>query len=376
MVDVRLENVRKVFDTGSEPVVAVEGTNLEIAHNEFFSFVGPSGCGKTTTLRMIAGLDAPTSGEIYFDDEPVSDLAPQQRNIAMVFQNVVLYPHMSNYDNIGYSLRVRGKPDDYDEKIRETAEMLGISEILDKMPSQISGGQQQRVALGRAIVRDPNVILFDEPMSDLDAKLKADLRVQIQRLQNQIDSTMIYVTHDQEEAMTMSDRIGLMNEGHMEQVDKPKDLFDSPETQFAGQFIGQPAMNVLEGELDDSGTFTVGSYSMDLSEDLGEELASLGRVRINLGFRPSHVVLTDSAEDPLFHATVDVWEPIGTETVVYLTDENDQEIKAITSETDFIESQQKIDIAGLVKFYFFDHETGEKISEIEGRHKQIEHSVQ
>jgi multiple sugar transport system ATP-binding protein len=366
MVDVRIEGLTKVFETVGGRTVAVKDLDLEIDHGEFFTFVGPSGCGKTTSLRMIAGLETPTSGDIYFDDKPVTDLSPQNRDIAMVFQNPVLYPHMTNYDNIGYGLKVRGETEGYDERVREAADLLEISEQLGKKPSQISGGQQQRVALGRAIVRDPNVILFDEPMSDLDAKLKADLRVQVQRLHQELDTTMVYVTHDQEEAMTMSTRIGLMNDGRLVQVDEPEQLYTEPINRFSAQFIGQPTMNLLDGVLTDGSRFHIGDngrdYDIDLTGLQSSEQLNGENQRLQLGFRPQHAVLTDD-EEGLFSAVVDVVEPVGNHYIVYLTDDLGNEIKVVTEDVSVVEPGKTMGIERLTSFYLFDSETGATLAE-------------
>lgn len=362
MVDINIEGLTRVFDTPSGPEVAVDDIDLSIEHGEFFTFVGPSGCGKTTTLRMIAGLETPTSGEIYFDDEVVTDLPPQQRDLAMVFQTVTLYSHMTIYDNIGYGLRVRGEMEDYDEKIREIAEVLQISELLDKKPNQLSGGQQQRVSLGRALVRDPNAILLDEPLSDLDAKLKATLRVVIQRIHEQFDTTIIYVTHDQLEAMTMSDRIALMNDGRPEQVADPETIHDNPANEFVAKFIGQPSMNVLDARVTD-GLLTTESgdadgRGIDVRERL--EAAGIDTTRdVRFGFRPGDADVSESLDECFMTTEVDVWETIGSEYVVYLIDENDTELVVLTDDAP---DQDVLGIEPPRRIYLFDPETGETLT--------------
>jgi multiple sugar transport system ATP-binding protein len=363
MVEVRIEELNKTFSTPSGPEVAVDDIDLQINHGEFFTLVGPSGCGKTTTLRCIAGLETPTSGSIYFDDADVTDLSPQQRDIAMVFQSVTLFPHMTNYENIGYGLQVRGETDEYDEKIRNVAEILEISEVLDKKPGQLSGGQQQRVSLGRALVRDPNLVLFDEPLSDLDAKLKADLRVRIQRLHKEFNTTMIYVTHDQEEAMTMSDRIAVLNDGHIEQVSEPEELYQSPTNEFVGSFIGQPAMNILEATVR-NGTVVAdeGRPLQHLTlEDTGHGLPDGSSVR--LGFRPYQVDITDDVERGFYTASLDVWEPVGEGYIVYLIDDHDNELKVVTDDIPTSKQGVRIGLVDPETVYLFDPETGEKIYE-------------
>lgn len=357
MADIKIEGLTKHFEGSNGKIVAVDDLNLDIEHGEFCTFVGPSGCGKTTSLRMVAGLENPTSGEIYFDGEPVSDLTPQQRDIAMVFQNVALYPHMSNRDNIGYGLKVRGMTENYDEKIEEAAEMLEISELLDQKPGQLSGGQQQRVALGRAIVRDPNAILLDEPMSDLDAKLKAELRVEVQRLHQELDTTIIYVTHDQEEAMTMSDRISLMNNGELEQADSPENVFNEPTNEFVSTFMGQPPMNVLDATVGADGEVQFKGNSTDAVIDLGEYRDVLTERNIDsqvrFGFRPRHVTLNEDLSNSILKTTVDVWEPVGTDYIIYLTTESGETLKVVSNDISDLEHEMEIGIEDLQSLFFY-----------------------
>lgn len=363
MVEVRVEDLNRTFSTPSGPEVAVDDIDLSIDYGEFFTLVGPSGCGKTTTLRCIAGLETPTSGQIYFDNADVTDLSPQQRDIAMVFQSVTLFPHMTNYENIGYGLKVRDETEDYDDKIREIAEILEISDTLDKKPGQLSGGQQQRVSLGRALVRDPNLVLFDEPLSDLDAKLKADLRVRIQRLHKEFNTTMIYVTHNQEEAMTMSDRIAVLNDGHIEQVSEPEVLYQSPTNEFVGSFIGQPAMNTIDATVRD------GKIVADEDRPLAHlplEATDRGLsdgAAIRLGFRPQQVDITDDIERGFYTASLDVWEPVGEGYIVYLIDEHDSELKVVADDIPTSEQGARIGLVDPETVYLFDPETGEKIYE-------------
>ena len=332
-LDIHLEDVRKEFSTLGETHLAVDDLTLDVPAGSFTTFVGPSGCGKTTTLRMLAGLETPTSGRIYFGDEDVTDASPQDRNAAMVFQSIALYPHMSVRDNIGYGLKVRGVPKaDRDEAIEDAARTLQITEQLEKMPSELSGGQQQRVALGGALVQDPEILLLDEPMSDLDAKLKSELRVEIQRLHQELDTTVVYVTHDQTEAMTMSDQVVLLREGRLAQVDPPQTLFDRPSSEYVARFIGTPSTNVLPARVErrDTGTVIVGPTGADETDvesagdgsgATGFELpvpddaldASLDAVR--LGVRPDY--LTPDGGTHRFPVAVDVVEPLGTASVVH-----------------------------------------------------------
>src|SRR5690625_4178687 len=249
MAEVRLENIRKVY---GKDVLAVDDFNLHIKDKEFLVLVGPSGCGKSTTLRMIAGLEEITEGDLYIGDKRVNDVAPKDRDIAMVFQNYALYPHMDVFNNMAFGLKLRKfKKDDIKERVNNAAKILGLEELLDRKPKALSGGQRQRVALGRAIVRNPKVFLMDEPLSNLDAKLRVQMRAEIQKLHNQLQTTTIYVTHDQTEAMTMATRLVVMKDGIIQQVGTPKEIYDNPENVFVGGFIGSPAMNFLVGEVKD-----------------------------------------------------------------------------------------------------------------------------
>lgn len=360
MVELRMEDVTKIYDDG---FTAVEDMNLTIDHGDFFTFVGPSGCGKTTTLRMIAGLETVTEGDIYFDGEPVTDLSPQQRDTAMVFQDIIMYPHMSVFDNIGYGLKVQGETETYEQKIREAAEMLDISEQLDKKPNDLSGGQQQRVALGRAIVRDPSLILFDEPMSDLDAKLKSQLRVRIQQLHRELGTTMIYVTHDQEEAMTMSDEIGVMNEGTLAQVDPPETIFNSPTKRFISTFIGQPSMNILDATVEEGGSVTVaGNVDLPLQVDPASRDAVVAPDReIQIGFRPQHARFIENPDNALISATLDVWEPIGTGYICHLTFGDETDVKMVVEDIPVENPGQTVHIGELERWYLFDRDTGKTL---------------
>src|ERR671915_1449849 len=244
MASVTLQELTKRFDK----VVAVNSINLDIPDKEFVVFVGPSGCGKTTTLRMIAGLEDASDGTILIGERIVNDVPPKDRNIAMVFQNYALYPHMDVYKNMAFGLKLRRTPKlEIDRRVREAARILGIEDLLDRKPRQLSGGQRQRVAVGRAIVRHPQVFLFDEPLSNLDAKLRVQTRREISKLHRQLGATMVYVTHDQVEAMTMGDRIVVMNDGRVQQIDTPLNLYDRPRNRFVAGFIGSPAMNFLDG---------------------------------------------------------------------------------------------------------------------------------
>ena len=299
-----------------EGVVAVQQFSLEIADKEFIVLVGPSGCGKSTTLRMIAGLEDITSGELWIGDKLMNDVEPKDRNIAMVFQNYALYPHMTVYENMAFSLKLKKVPkDEIDKKVREAAEILDITQYLDRKPKALSGGQRQRVAIGRAIVRDPAVFLMDEPLSNLDAKLRNQMRAEIIKLRQRINTTFIYVTHDQTEAMTLGDRIVIMKDGVIQQIGTPQEVFDHPANLFVAGFIGMPQMNFYDAEL----TQENGSYAVTLDGAKvvlsGEKQATLKKNNvkpgpITLGVRPEHLLLSGS-EDNAIRGTVDVSEMMG-----------------------------------------------------------------
>ena len=284
----------KVTEAG---VIAVQEFNLEIKDKEFIVLVGPSGCGKSTTLRMIAGLEDISGGELYIGDKLVNDVAPKDRDIAMVFQNYALYPHMTVYDNIAFALKLRHTPkEEIDRKVKEAAEILDITQYLGRKPKALSGGQRQRVAIGRAIVREPQVLLMDEPLSNLDAKLRNQMRAEIIKLRQRIDTTFIYVTHDQTEAMTLGDRIVIMKDGEVQQIGTPQEVFNHPYNLFVAEFIGSPKMNIFDAKLvKANGKYAVelGGMTVELSADKQEALAknNVAEQEIKLGVRPEHIVL-------------------------------------------------------------------------------------
>lgn len=299
-----------------EGVVAVQDFNLEIEDKEFIVLVGPSGCGKSTTLRMVAGLEEISGGELYIDGKLVNNVAPKDRDIAMVFQSYALYPHMTVYENMAFSLKLK-KMDkaEIDKKVREAAEILGITQYLDRKPKALSGGQRQRVAIGRAIVRNPKVFLMDEPLSNLDAKLRNQMRAEIIKLRQRIDTTFIYVTHDQTEAMTLGDRIVIMKDGVIQQVGTPQEVFDHPSNLFVAGFIGMPRMNLFEAELvKEDGKYAVSldGVTIVLSKEKQDRLEA-NKVKpqaITLGVRPEHITLGDS-KDTTIKGTVEVSEMMG-----------------------------------------------------------------
>ena len=296
-----------------EGVVAVQEFNLDIADKEFIVLVGPSGCGKSTTLRMVAGLEEISGGELIIDGKVMNDVAPKDRDIAMVFQNYALYPHMTVYDNMAFSLKLRHTPkDEIDRKVREAAEILDITQYLQRKPKALSGGQRQRVAIGRAIVRAPKVMLMDEPLSNLDAKLRNEMRAEIIKLRQRIDTTFMYVTHDQTEAMTLGDRIVIMKDGYIQQIGTPQEVFNHPANLFVAGFIGMPVMNFFDAELKREGDkffVEVGGIKVRLSEDKEERLLknNVQSQPVTLGVRPEHTDVSDTG----ITAKVDVAEMMG-----------------------------------------------------------------
>ncbi len=329
MASVKLTDVKKVYDN---KVTAVHDFNLEIMDKEFVVFVGPSGCGKSTTLRMIAGLEDISGGTLEIDGEVVNDLQPKDRDIAMVFQNYALYPHMTVYDNIAFSLRLKKVPEDevYD-RVTNAAKILGITEYLTRKPRALSGGQRQRVAIGRAMVRNAKVFLMDEPLSNLDAKLRNQMRAEIILLRQKLDTTFIYVTHDQTEAMTLGDRIVIMKDGYIEQVGTPQEVFDTPVNLFVAGFIGSPQMNFLKANLVKGGSsyyVELLDVKLPLNDEQNAVLAQkgVGSQEIILGVRPEHTtVLFDNAEDAI-ECTIDVNEMMGSELHLHLRSKNDDKI--------------------------------------------------
>ena len=307
-----------------EGVVAVQEFNLEIADKEFIVLVGPSGCGKSTTLRMVAGLEEISSGDLIIGGKRMNDVEPKDRNIAMVFQNYALYPHMTVYENMAFSLKLK-KVDkaEIDKRVREAAEILDITQYLDRKPKALSGGQRQRVAIGRAIVRDPAVFLMDEPLSNLDAKLRNQMRAEIIKLRERINTTFIYVTHDQTEAMTLGDRIVIMRDGFIQQIGTPQEVFDHPANLFVAGFIGMPRMNLFDAKLvkkDGKYSVEVGGISVELAEDKQARLAAnnVAEQEVTLGVRPEHIILCENG----IKSKVDVSEMMGSSVHLHVTAED------------------------------------------------------
>ena len=325
MANVSLRHIYKIYDGG---VTAVTDFNLEIEDKEFIILVGPSGCGKSTTLRMIAGLEDISKGELYIGDKLANDVAPKDRDIAMVFQNYALYPHMSVYDNMAFGLKLRKTPkEEIKRRVEEAARILGIEQYLDRKPKALSGGQRQRVALGRAIVRDPKVFLLDEPLSNLDAKLRAQMRTEISRIYQRLGTTFIYVTHDQTEAMTMGTRIVVMKDGFIQQVDTPQNLYDMPCNEFVAGFIGSPQMNFIDATLVKKGSdfylkFDQYEIKLPASKNKDNVLEAYNGKEVVFGIRPEHVhdepEFLEKATDGIVNANVDVTELMGAEIYLYV----------------------------------------------------------
>lgn len=360
MADLRLVNIKKVYD---KDVVSVENFNLEIRDKEFLVLVGPSGCGKSTTLRMIAGLEEITEGDLYIGEKRVNDVPPKDRDIAMVFQNYALYPHMNVYDNMAFGLKLRKfKKDEIKERVNNAAQILGLEDLLTRKPKALSGGQRQRVALGRAIVRDAEVFLMDEPLSNLDAKLRVQMRAEIQKLHRRLQTTTVYVTHDQTEAMTMATRLVVMKDGLIQQVGAPKEVYDEPNNVFVGGFIGSPAMNFLNGKLEGD-HFITGDVKVLVPEGKMKILREQGYVGkdIILGIRPEDIhdepLFIDSSPETKIQASIEVAELMGSEIVLY-SKVNDQDFVARVDARFSVEAGQTIDLAfNLSKAHFFDTET-------------------
>ena len=368
MATVKFTNVQKIYEKGQTP--AVSDFNLEIADKEFIVFVGPSGCGKSTTLRMLAGLEDISGGTIEIDGTVVNDLQPRDRNIAMVFQNYALYPHLTVFENMAFSLRL--KKMDQDEvyrRVTEAAEILGITQYLTRKPRALSGGQRQRVAIGRAMVRDSNVFLMDEPLSNLDAKLRNQMRAEIILLRQKIDTTFVYVTHDQTEAMTLGDRIVIMKDGFIQQVGTPEEVFDHPTNLFVAEFIGAPKMNIMKTQLvEENGKYYVTPYGAKIEVDgeNGELLRqqNVGSREILLGVRPEHINLAEAGEDTI-NGTILVNEMMGSELHLHVrVDDNSKMIVRTPTvnltheERTQLRKNQPVHLSFPGKvMYFFDPET-------------------
>ena len=369
MASLSLKNITKVYPNG---FVAVKDFNLEIADKEFIIFVGPSGCGKSTTLRMIAGLEEISSGELWIGDKLMNDVEPKDRDIAMVFQNYALYPHMSVYDNMAFGLKLRKTPKaEIDKLVHEAAKILDIEHLLDRKPKALSGGQRQRVAMGRAIVRNPKVFLMDEPLSNLDAKLRVQMRIEISKLHQRLETTIIYVTHDQTEAMTLGTRIVVMKDGVVQQVDTPQNLYDQPNNLFVAGFMGSPQMNFIDsvvGREGDKVTLTFGSTTIVVPELKAKRLIDAGYEgkTVVLGIRPEDVkdeeMFISQSPESVVDVTVRVYELLGAEVFLYL-DVDQFEITARVNPRTTARPGDQIRVAfDLSKMHIFDKESEQVIT--------------
>ena len=359
MANLKFENINKVYPNGFH---AVKDFNLEIGDKEFIIFVGPSGCGKSTTLRMVAGLEEISNGTLSIDDKVVNDVEPKDRDIAMVFQNYALYPHMTVYDNMAFGLKLRKVPKkEIDEKVREAAKILDLEPLLDRKPKALSGGQRQRVAMGRAIVRNPKVFLMDEPLSNLDAKLRVQMRIEISKLHEKLGATIIYVTHDQTEAMTLGTRIVVMKDGVVQQVDTPQNLYNNPNNLFVAGFIGSPQMNFLDVEIIEDGTklyAKAGAHKVEIPAAKAKVLADNGYTgkKVILGIRPEDVAVSD-AENEGIPANIKVYELLGAEVYLYF-DVNETQVTARVGSSTPLRNGDNAHFAfNMEKAHFFDTET-------------------
>ncbi len=366
MAEITLNNIYKRYDNAED--YAVEDFNLDIADNEFVVFVGPSGCGKSTTLRMIAGLEEITEGDLLIDEEVVNDVAPKDRDIAMVFQNYALYPHMTVFDNMAFGLKLRKMPkDEIKERVEHAADLLQITDLLDRKPAALSGGQRQRVALGRAVVRSPKVFLMDEPLSNLDAKLRVHMRTEIAKLHEELATTMIYVTHDQTEAMTLADRIVIMNDGIIQQVGSPFEVYNAPNNSFVASFIGSPAMNLHEVQYSNGRISDGNGLNLGVSEPSRRALDDGGYEgkEVIFGIRPEDIhseqIALDASPETVVEPRITVAELTGAESILYLN-LNGTEVVAVVDARDYHEPGTSLKVAfNMNKAHFFDKDTDKVI---------------
>jgi multiple sugar transport system ATP-binding protein len=363
MAQIVLKNIDKTFD---ERQKVIDNLNLTIHDGEFLVLVGPSGCGKSTTLRLIAGLESATAGDIFIGETCVNHIPPKDRDISMVFQNYALYPHMTVHDNIAFGLKLRKYPkEEIEQRVQEAADILEIHSLLKRKPKQLSGGQRQRVALGRAIVRKPKVFLFDEPLSNLDAKLRVQMRAEIKKLHRQLKITMVYVTHDQVEAMTMGDRIAIMKDGIIHQLDTPMEIYQKPADLFVAGFIGSPSMNFIPAVITEDKTL----YSKDMNlafdfpESCSEALKNESQKAVIIGIRPEHLYITPPNKSAVpIQTRLDLVEPLGNETILYLT-RNETRLHCITGAFDpLTEELSHINLyPDMSKAHLFDAKTGKRL---------------
>jgi len=363
MAEVTLHNVTKVYEGGN---IAVKDININVNDKEFVVLVGPSGCGKSTTLRMIAGLEEISEGDLFIDGKKVNDVSPKDRDIAMVFQNYALYPHMTVYENMAFGLKLRKfDKKEIKERVTEAAKILELEDYLDRKPKALSGGQRQRVAVGRAIVRKPKVFLFDEPLSNLDAKLRVQMRTQISKLHHKLNATMIYVTHDQTEAMTMGDKIVVMKDGFIQQIDSPLNLYNNPLNKFVAGFIGSPSMNFVEGKIfSDNGInfkSTVNGLTLKLNGQYENKLKSFDNKNVWLGIRPEDIydssVSAPNGSHILINVPLEVVEPMGNEIFLYFLIDNAQFVARVPAREMPKAGQMRALTFDTNKLHFFDPQT-------------------
>jgi len=362
MARVVLKRATKIYPGG---VIGAKDINLEVADKEFCVLVGPSGCGKSTTLRMIAGLEEVTEGEIFIDDKLVNDIPPKNRDIAMVFQNYALYPHMTAYENMAFALKLRGYPkEEIKLRVEEAADILGIKSLLNRRPKGLSGGERQRVAVGRAIVRKPKVFLFDEPLSNLDAKMRVQMRTELIKLHDRLQATMIYVTHDQVEAMTMGDRIAVLKDGIIHQVADPITLYDQPTNKFVAGFIGTPPMNFMECQVVRKNTgiyIDEGNYEVKVSKRMESALGPYANKEVIFGIRPEDIYdklySSGATGDNTISSTVEVVEPMGAEKLLHLTTGKNSFIARVSSHNKAKVNQDIEMVFDMDKIHIFDMET-------------------
>jgi len=345
-----LKNITKIYPNGTK---AINETSLNIEHGEFMVFVGPSGCGKSTLLRMVAGLEDITEGEIDLDGKTINKIDPSERDVAMVFQNYALYPHMNVYKNLSYGLKNRGESKEkIDNKVKEVAELLEIKEYLQRKPAQLSGGQRQRVAMGRAIVRNPKVFLFDEPLSNLDAKLRGQVRIEIKKLQQSMNVTSVFVTHDQVEAMTLGDRLAVINEGVIEQIGTPIEVYEKPESKFVAEFIGSPQMNFINGTIKNNYFETKG---LKLKINL-----NIDNANVNLGFRAEDLEIKEDGEISL---NIDIIEKLGSDSIIYGSNKNGESICYKESGNTKLGIGENINVSiNADNIHVFDEKTGKRLN--------------
>jgi len=368
MAEVILKNVSKTFEGGN---VVVKDINIDVKDKEFVVLVGPSGCGKSTTLRMIAGLEEISSGELFIDGKKVNDVSPKDRDIAMVFQNYALYPHMTVYENMAFGLKLRKFPkDEIKSRVNEAAKILGLEPYLNRKPKALSGGQRQRVAVGRAIVRKPKVFLFDEPLSNLDAKLRVQMRTEISKLHHQLEATMIYVTHDQTEAMTMGDKIVILKDGVVNQIDTPLNLYKYPANKFVAGFIGSPSMNFIKGKVEFNNGINFrtksSSISLQLSRNYENQLKNYANKNVWLGIRPEDIYDAQTTSERTgfnkLNVILDVVEPMGNEIFLYFPLDGIQFIARIPAREKPEAGSSRSIYLDTEKLHFFDVETENAIT--------------